>query len=146
MRPFWSQPILFALTAASLYAAALPTSKPEEQGFSSERLQRIHSMVQRHIDLGDISGAVMLVARHGQLAYIDIQGTMDIETKKPMTRDTLFRMASMTKPVIGTSVMMMLEEGKIQLGDPVSKYIPAFKNMKVAILQEASQGQGKPPK
>src|ERR1700761_6021180 len=135
MRPFWSQPILFALTAASLYAAALPTSKPEEQGFSSERLQRIHSMVQRHIDLGDISGAVMLVARHGQLAYIDIQGTTDIETKKPMTRDTLFRMASMTKPVIGTAMMMMLEEGKVSLSDPVSKFIPEFKNIKVGILQ-----------
>ncbi len=146
MRRIRIQSILFAITAASLSAAALPTSKPEDLGFSTERLGRIHAMVQRHMDLGDISGAVMLVARHGQLAYLDVQGTMDIETKKQMTRDSLFRMASMTKPVIGTAIMMMLEEGKIQLGDPVSKYIPEFKNMKVAILQEPGQGREKPPK
>jgi len=75
------------------------------------------------------------------------RGTIDAETKKPMTRDSLFRMASMTKPVIGTAMMMMLEEGKIQLGDPVSKYIPEFKDMKVAILQTpGGPGRGDPPK
>jgi CubicO group peptidase (beta-lactamase class C family) len=146
IRRFQFQCLLLAIAATFLSAAALPSSKPEDQGFSGERLQRLHAMVQRHMDLGDISGAVMLVARHGQLAYLDIQGTMDIETKQPMTRDSLFRMASMTKPVIGTAMMMMLEEGKIQLGDPVSKYIPQFKNMKVAILQEPGQGREKPPK
>jgi len=146
MRRIQSHCLLLAITAAALSAAALPGSKPEDLGFSSERLQRIHLLVQRHIDAGDITGAVMLVARHGQIAYLDVEGTMDLDTKKPMTRDSLFRMASMTKPVIGTSIMMMLEEGKLQLGDPVSKYIPEFKNMKVAILQEPGQGQGKPPK
>jgi CubicO group peptidase (beta-lactamase class C family) len=146
MRRIQSHCILLAITAVSLSAAALPGSKPEDLGFSSERLERIHHLVQRHMDGGDISGAVMLIARHGQIAYVDVQGTMDIETKKPMTRDSLFRMASMTKPVIGTSIMMMLEEGKLQLGDPVSKYIPEFKNLKVGVLQEPGQGQGKPPK
>src|SRR5436190_5922616 len=122
------KPLLFLTAAWSLTAASLPTSKPEDVGLSSERLQRIHSLVQRHVDLGDITGAVMLVARKGQVALVDVQGTIDLESKKPMQRDSLFRMASMTKPVIGTAVMMMLEEGKIQLGDPVSKYIPEFKD------------------
>ncbi len=138
--------ILALTTAITLTAASLPTSKPEDLGFSTERLQRIHLMVQRHIDLGDITGAVMLVARHGQIAYTDVEGTMDLETKKPMARDSMFRMASMTKPVIGTSIMMMLEEGKLELGDPISKFIPEFKNMKVAVMQEPGKGQGNPPK
>jgi CubicO group peptidase (beta-lactamase class C family) len=136
----------FIVAAVSLLAAPLPSAKPEDVGLSSERLQRIHAMVQRHMDLGDISGAVVLVARKGQIAFVEAQGTMDVETKKPMTRDSLFRMASMTKPVIGTAVMMMLEEGKVQLGDPVSKFIPEFKSMKVAMLQEPGQGPGNPPK
>ena len=78
--------------------------KPEDVGLSGERLLRIHSIVLPHMDLGDITGAVVLVARKGQVAYVDIQGTIDAETKNPMTRDSLLRMASMTKPVIGTGV------------------------------------------
>ena len=140
------QTILLLTAAYCVTAATLPTSKPEDVGLSSERLQRVHSLVQKHMDLGDITGAVMLVARKGQVAYVDVQGTMDVETKKPMARNTLFRMASMTKPVIGTSIMMMLEEGKVELGDPVSKYIPQFKEMKVAIQTEPGRGQGNPPK
>src|SRR5580658_7202195 len=140
-------PLLLVLVAAiSLTAASLPSTKPEDVGLSSERLRQIHAMVQRHIDAGDITGAVMFVARKGQIAYLEALGTMDAETKKPMTRDSLFRMASMTKPVIGTAIMMMLEEGKLQLGDPVSKYIPEFKDMKVGVLLEASHEPGKPPK
>jgi CubicO group peptidase (beta-lactamase class C family) len=137
---------LILLAAFPLTAASLPSTKPEEVGLSSERLRQIHAMVQRHIDAGDITGAVMFVARKGQIAYLEAQGVMDADTKKPMTRDSLFRMASMTKPVIGTAIMMMLEEGKLQLGDPVSKYIPEFKDMKVAVLEEAAHGAGTPPK
>lgn len=138
--------LLILPAALSLIAASLPTNKPEDLGLSSERLQRIHSMMQRHIDLGDITGGVVLVARHGQIAMVDVQGTIDAETKQPMKRDSLFRMASMTKPVIGTAMMMMLEEGKIELGDPVSKYIPEFKDMKVAILQTpGGRGPGAAP-
>jgi CubicO group peptidase (beta-lactamase class C family) len=146
MHRIGSRSLLFLAAALSLSAASLPSSKPEDVGLSSERLQRIHAMVQRHIDAGDVTGAVVLVARKGQVAYLEAQGTMDLETKKPMTRDSLFRMASMTKPVIGTSIMMMLEEGKLQLGDPVSKYIPEFKGMKVGVLQEPGRGPGNPPK
>jgi CubicO group peptidase (beta-lactamase class C family) len=134
------------LAAFSLTAASLPSTKPEDVGLSPERLRQIHAMVQRHIDAGDVTGAVMFVARKGQIAFLDAQGAMDIDTKKPMTRDSMFRMASMTKPVIGTAIMMMLEEGKLQLGDPVSKYIPEFKDMKVGVLLEPAHGPGNPPK
>jgi CubicO group peptidase (beta-lactamase class C family) len=138
--------LLVLVAAFSLTAASLPSTKPEDLGLSTERLRQIHAMVQRHIDAGDITGAVVLVARKGQIAYLEAQGVMDLESKKPMARDSMFRMASMTKPVIGTSIMMMLEEGKLQLGDPVSKYIPEFKDMKVAVLIEAGHGPGNPPK
>jgi CubicO group peptidase (beta-lactamase class C family) len=146
MKRFKSLCLLSFIAALSLAAASLPTSKPEDVGLSAERLQRISAMIQRHMDLNDVTGGVVLVARHGQIAYIQAQGVMDAETKKPMTRDSVFRMASMTKPVIGTAIMMMLEEGKVQLGDPVSKYIPEFKGMKVAILEQAAAKQGDAPK
>jgi CubicO group peptidase (beta-lactamase class C family) len=147
MRQIRPLSIAFLIAAFSLTAASLPSSKPEDVGLSSERLQRIHALVQRHMDLGDITGAVILVARKGQVAFVEAQGTMDVETKRPMTRDSVFRMASMTKPVIGTAIMMMLEEGKLQLGDPVSKYISEFKNMKVAVPQgPGGRGAANPPK
>jgi len=142
--------LLSLVATLSVTAASLPTSRPEDVGLSSERLQRIHALVQRHIDSGDITGAVMLVARKGQVAFVEAQGTMDVDTRKPMTRDAVFRMASMTKPVIGVAVMMMLEEGKLQLADPVSKYIPEFKGMNVAVPQgpapAAAAGAAAPPK
>ena len=108
--------LLCALGAIlSLHAAALPEAKPEDVGLSAQRLARIHTMVAKHMDLGDITGAVTLVARKGKIAYVDVQGVMDLESKKPVTRDTVFRLASMTKPVIGTAIMMMLEEGKLRV-------------------------------
>jgi CubicO group peptidase (beta-lactamase class C family) len=138
---------LLPLAALTLTAASLPTSpKPEDVGLSAERLQRIHQMIQRHIDAGEITGAVTLVARKGQIAWVDAAGVMDLDTKVPMKRDSLFRMASMTKPVIGTAMMMMLEEGKVSLSDPVSKFIPEFKNIKVGILQTpGGRGAGAAP-
>jgi len=142
--------LLFPLIGFTLAAASLPKApKPEDLGLSSERLQRIHQMMQRHIDAGEVTGVVTLVARHGQIAWVDAQGVQDLDTKAPMKRDSLFRMASMTKPVIGTAMMMMLEEGKILVTDRVSKFIPEFKNMKVAVLQTPGSGRGPnatPPK
>jgi CubicO group peptidase (beta-lactamase class C family) len=134
---------LFAVFSAQ--AASLPITKPEAVGLSSERLERIHELVQRHMDASDITGAVMLVARRGQIAYVDVAGTMDLDGARPMLRSSVFRMASMTKPVIGTAVMMMIEEGRLRLGDPISTYIPEFKDQRVAILEEPGTG-GDPPK
>lgn len=141
--------LLLPFAAFTLLAASLPTApRPEDLGLSAERLQRIHQMIQRHIDAGDITGAVTLVARHGKVAWVDAQGVQDLDTKAPMKRDSMFRMASMTKPIIGTAMMMMLEEGKVSLTDKVSKFIPEFKDIKVGILQTpGGRGRGgAPPK
>ena len=118
-------------------AAATPTAKPEEVGFSSERLHRINDLVQRHITAGSFSGAVTLVARNGRIAHFEAQGLMDIESRKPMQKDAIFKIMSMTKPVVGVSIMMMIEEGKVRLTDPVSKFIPELKDLKVAVPMAA---------
>jgi CubicO group peptidase (beta-lactamase class C family) len=91
--------------------------------------------MQRHIAAGDFSGSVTLVARNGRIAHLEAQGLMDIETRKPMATDAIFRIMSMTKPIVGVAVLMMTEEGKVRLNDPVSKFIPEFKDLKVGILQ-----------
>lgn len=116
----------------------LPTAKPEKVGISTERLQRINETVKRFMEAHRISGAVTLIARKGRIVHFETQGVMDIETKKPMQGDTLFAMASTTKPVAGVAILMLVEEGKIQLNDPVSKFLPEFKNMKVAVQKEGS--------
>jgi len=138
--------VLSLILAAALLApaASIQTAKPEQTGFSSERLARIQDMVQRHMDAHDISGAVTLVARNGKIAYFDAHGLADIDAKKPMSKDSLFWIMSMTKPVVGTSVLMLMEEGKLRLTDPVSKYIPEFKSMKVAVMEERPAGSRAP--
>jgi len=135
--------VLIVAVLAWPIAAAAPTAKPEEVGFSAERLHRISDLVQRHITAGDFSGAVTLVARSGRIAHLEAQGLMDIESRKPMQKDAIFQIMSMTKPVVGTSIMMMVEEGKVRLTDPVSKFIPEFKDLKVAVGM--TTGPGAPP-
>ena len=140
----FAKSILFALLALPLSAASIQTVNPEEIGLSSERLQRVHETIARHIDAHDISGAVTVIARKGRLAHLEAQGLMDVDTKKAMSKDTLFWIASMTKPITGVAILMLLEEGKIRLTDPVSKFIPEFRGMKVAVMQE-DRPPGVPP-
>jgi CubicO group peptidase (beta-lactamase class C family) len=123
-------------------AAAVPTAKPEEVGLSTDRLRRIDELVQRHIAAGSFSGAVTLVARNGRIGHHEAYGQMDLEAKKPMVRDGIFRIMSMTKPVIGVATLMMMEEGRIRLQDPVSKFIPEWRNMTVAVSLPAAGGRG----
>lgn len=137
--------VAFALLTLPLSAASIQTTKPEEIGLSTERLQRIHEAVQRHIDAHDISGAVTVVARDGRLAHFEAHGAMDIDSKKAMPKDALFWIASMSKPITGTAILMLVEEGKIRLTDPVSKFIPEFRGMKVAMMQERPAGPGATP-
>ena len=122
--------------------------KPEEVGLSTERLTRITDMVKRHIVAGEISGGVTLVARQGKIAHFEATGATDIESKKPMSKDAVFRIASMTKPVVGVAVMMMMEEGKLRITDPVSKYIPSFNDLTVAVeeARRGAQNASGPPK
>src|SRR5688572_8300432 len=132
--------LLAILTLPALTAS--PTAKPEEVGLSSERLHRINQMIERRIAAGDIAGAVTIVARKGKVVHHAAQGVMDLQAKQAMTPGTMFRIASMTKPVIGVSVMMLVEEGKLHLNDPVSRYIPQFRDMKVAVPQPVPAGAG----
>jgi CubicO group peptidase (beta-lactamase class C family) len=115
----------------------LPSARPESVGFSAERLKRIHDVLQRHIAANRISGAVTLVARNGRVVHFEAHGLMDIEMRKPMRKDSLFVLASMTKPVTSVAVAMLMEEGKIRLTDPVSRFIPEFKAMKVAVSSDS---------
>lgn len=125
--------LLIPVLAWPLAAAGVPAGKAEDAGMSPERLRRIHEAVQRHIDAGEISGAVTLVARRGRIAHFEAHGLMDIESKRPMEKDAIFRIASMSKPITGVAVMMMLEEGKLRLSDPVSRFLPEFKDSQVAV-------------
>jgi len=128
-------PVLLAFLVLNVIAFGqdLPTAKPESVGLSSERLERIASAVQRDVDDKRISGAVTLVIRHGRVAWFKSQGMMDREASKPMRQDALFRICSMSKPITSVAVMMLYEEGRFLLDDPVSKYLPEFKNMKVLV-------------
>jgi CubicO group peptidase (beta-lactamase class C family) len=137
--------LLVAILALPIVAAPAPSGKPEEVGLSSERLQRITQMIQRRIAAGELAGAVTIVARNGKVAHHVAHGVMDLQSKQPMTPATMFRIASMTKPITGVAIMMLVEEGKLRLNDPVSRYIPEFRGMKVAVAQPAAGGRGAGP-
>src|SRR5262249_51964234 len=115
-------------------AAETPRAKPDDVGISAQRLQRIHELMQRHIDAGDFAGAVTLVSRNGRIAHLEAQGLMDIETKKPMTTGAMFRIISMTKPIVGTAGLMIMEEVKIRLAVRVWKVMRELKDLKVGVL------------
>ena len=136
--------VVFAALLVGPLVAAGTTAKPEDVGLSSERLQRITQMIERRIAAGDMAGAVTIVARRGKVAHLAAQGVMDFDTKQPMTPASMFRIASMTKPVVGVSIMMLVEENKLRLNDAVSRYIPEFANMKVAVARPGSGGSEGP--
>ena len=119
--------VLVALALATASAAADKSAPALDAG----RVARIDQVVQRYIDSGAIPGAVTLVARHGEIAHVTVQGARDFETKTPMTRDTIFRIYSMSKPITSVAVLMLFEDGKLRLTDPVSKWIPELANRKV---------------
>jgi len=123
-------------------SVAAQTVRPESVGLSSQRLERITELVQENIAQGNITGAVTLVARHGKIAYLEAQGVMDLETRQPMHEDTYFRLASMSKPVGGLAIMMLVEEGKVRLTDPVSDFLPSFKDPLVAMAKSDNPADG----
>ena len=128
-------PVLLGFLILSVFGFAqdLPAGKPEAVGLSSERLERIGTAVQHEIDDKRIAGAVTMVVRHGRVAWFKSQGMMDREAGKAMQPDAMFRICSMTKPITSVAVMMLYEEGRVLLDDPVSKYLPEFKNPKVLV-------------
>ena len=141
----WRWPVLGAvcLTAAmvALHGASadlpvmdgVPTAEPETVGMSTERIERLDRVMQAYIDREEVAGAVTLVARRGKVVNFSAQGQRDVENGKAMTHDTIFRMASMTKPIASVALMMLYEEGHFQLRDPISKWLPEFAEMQVAI-------------
>ena len=128
----WSLILAFSVAAVTL-AADLPSASPENLGFSSERLARIGPAIKGEIERGQYPGAVILVARKGQIVYFESFGQLDPASGKPMTNDAIFRLYSMTKPYTSVAAMMLMEEGKLRLTDPVSKYIPAFADLQVSV-------------
>jgi CubicO group peptidase (beta-lactamase class C family) len=125
---------LLASTAA-FAEDPLPRAKPEDVGFSSDRLARIDSVLKADIDAGRIPGAVIAIARHGKLVKLDAYGFRDKDAKVAMTTDTIFNIASMTKPMTTVGALMLYEQGKLLIDDPLSKYFPKFTNMKVALRE-----------
>lgn len=123
--------LVYAMGAAG--AADLLPAAPESLGFSSERLARIGPVIQGEIEKGQYPGAVMLVARKGKVVYFESVGQLDPATGKPMRKDAIFRLYSMTKAYTSVAAMMLMEEGKLRLTDPVSKYLPALGKLEVSV-------------
>ncbi len=123
-------------------AQILVKSSPEEVGMSSERLKRLDRMMQDYVDEGKIAGAVGLVARKGKIAHLNAYGFSDIEDAIPMKTDAIFRIASMTKPITSVAVMMLYEQGKFGLNDPVGRYLPELNSMQV--IEEGDPADEKP--
>lgn len=117
---------LCALAFAASAQAQAPLTKPEEVGLSSKTLSMIHDALKLHIDNGQIPGAIVLVARNGKVVHFEAQGASGLGSGQPMRTDTIFGIASLSKPVTAVAVMMLVEQGKIGLDDPVSKFIPEF--------------------
>ena len=112
---------------------SLPLAAPEEVGLSAARLARIGEVMRGEVAKGRVPGAVALVVRHGKLAWFDCLGVRDPASGAPMQNDTIFRIYSMTKPIVSVAAMMLWEEGRFFLNDPIAKYLPELANPKVAV-------------
>jgi CubicO group peptidase (beta-lactamase class C family) len=123
-------------------AGTVPTAAPEEVGLSTERLARVGEAVRRHIEAGDVAGAVTLIARRGRIAHFEAQGFADIASRTPMRTDNIFRLASMSKPIAAVAIMMLVEEGEIRLADPVSRFIPELAALDKVAVPRASGEEG----
>lgn len=140
--PFAVVAIGAGLNTASAQGAGSLRGKPEEVGLSSTRLQRIDTLMKAHMATREIAGAVTLVARRGKIVHLAAHGRMDHETERPLRTDAQFRLASMTKPITAVAVLILMEEGKLLLSDPVAKYLPEFRDQKVAVFQMPNDPRG----
>lgn len=133
-------------SAGQTVAQGLPESDPEEVGLSGERLARIDRVMEDHVARKQVAGVVTLVARQGRMTQLGTYGMADVEANRPMRPDTIFRIASMTKPVTSVAVMMLYEEGRFLLTDPVSRYLPEFKEMEVLPPEDSRESPPVPAK
>jgi CubicO group peptidase (beta-lactamase class C family) len=123
--------LLITAASAALTSKDLPLSRPEDVGLSTERLARLNKSIHEYVDAGRTPGVVTLIARHGKVVHVDAYGKADLATGRPTRADDIFRMYSMTKPITSVALLMLFEEGKFQLTDPLSKFFPAFADVKV---------------
>jgi CubicO group peptidase (beta-lactamase class C family) len=140
-RSAWLAALLWLVTVTLAQAQTLPSVKPEQVGLSSERLGRIVTMLRADSEQGQIPGAILLVARHGKIALFETAGVLDPATKTPMPKDAIFRIYSMSKPIASVAAMILVEEGRLALGDPVAKYIPQIAEMKVGVEKPGPDGK-----
>jgi CubicO group peptidase (beta-lactamase class C family) len=146
LRAIVSRSIPLLLAALLPLAIQAQSARPESVGISKTRLARINQLIERYMAAGEISGAVTLVARNGRVVHLQAQGVTNLETNTPMRTDTIFRIASMTKPVAGVAILMLVEQGRIRLLDPVSKFLPSFKGQNVGMIRPAPPpAAGAPP-
>jgi CubicO group peptidase (beta-lactamase class C family) len=124
---------LWALVAAAVSAAGLPHGDPTAAGFAKERLNRIETTIRRAVENKQIAGAAAVVAKDGRIVYRANVRERDVENKLPITDDTIYRIASMTKPITSVAAMMLVEEGKLSLDDPLDKFVPEFGKMRVVV-------------
>src|ERR1041384_2046805 len=129
--------------ALGVPAQALPVAKPAEVGLSAERLDQITSWLRDQSGKNVIPGAGLMIVRNGKVAYFESVGVLDPESKGPMGKDAIFRIYSMSKPITSVAVMMLAEQGRITLDEPIAKYIPAFKDMKVGVETKGDDGKAK---
>lgn len=133
----FQQLLVFLLVAASPVFSALgdelPTAKPADVGVSAKKLERITEFTNKLIAQQRIPGAVTVMARHGKVVYCHVAGSMDVEAGRPMCKDTIFRIASMTKPIASVAVIILHDNGELLLDDPLSKYIPEFSEVEVLV-------------
>ena len=129
--------VLWAVLLASHVATAkeIPTTKSKSVGMSAERLERIRPAMQTYIDSKQVAGIITLVSRDGKIVHNELQGEMDFESGRAMQEDAIFRIYSMSKPVVAVALMMLFEEGKFLLSDPVTKFLPELAEMKVFVEQ-----------
>jgi CubicO group peptidase (beta-lactamase class C family) len=125
-----------SLTSSRTFARDLPNASPKSQGFDPDRLKRIPLALQLRVDAGEAPGFLAAVMRNGKIVQFDSVGYRDIVAKAPMSRDTIFRIMSMTKPIVSVAAMMLVEENKLRLTDRVSRYIPAFASQNIYVSGE----------
>ncbi len=138
-------PLLVLLLVTLPAIASIEKANPEDVGLSTDRLGRIHEAIQRHIDDGNITGAVTAASRQGGLAHLEAHGLMDLESGTAMTEDAIFKIMSMTKPVVGVAILMLMEDGELRLNDPVSRFIPELADLMVAVETPGRRGRGDGP-
>src|SRR6202047_901990 len=133
--------LLGAVVAGLPGSGSAESPYPAREGLSSAKLQRVSDYFRNEVATGKIPGAVLLIQQHGHPVSFESFGVRDVESRRPMTADTIFRFYSMSKPITSVAAMMLVEDGKLGLADPVAKYIPAFADMKVGVEKPGDNGK-----